>query len=145
MSNLRSVSWTVTVLVCVVLVGVGIACKSSGRGSGYSGSSAPTDVTDAVEVSARAPGRDYCTYRVVTAQGPDCGVFRPGALICVDCPARPSCPGAAGGRSRYRYVDREGEEKCRGEWAKRFDVNDPDACIDCPIPPGNPGFEFVNR
>jgi hypothetical protein len=72
-------------------------------------------------------------------------VFATGALICVDCPEDDSCPGVAGGRSRYRYLDAEGEVKCSGEWAKRFAVGKPDACLDCPVPPGNRGFEFVDR
>jgi hypothetical protein len=106
---------------------------------------APIDVTHAVAVAvAQTAEAEYCTYRVVTAEGPDCGVFAPNALICVDCPANRTCPGTAGGRSAYRYLDADGNVRCSGEWAKRFKVDDPDACLDCPRG-GEQGFELVAR
>ncbi len=103
----------------------------------------PIDIIQTDEVTQDRAAALYCTYRVVTANGPNCGPFAPGALICVDCPSSQSCPGAAGGRSMYRLLDRDGNVLCEGEWAKRFNTGQPNACLDCPIPPGIPGFQFL--
>jgi hypothetical protein len=140
------------IVVCLSLLVGGVACTydterpeiaEAPTDVEVGAAQAATDVVDAEEVTAAA-AREYCTYRVLTAVGDDCGVFAQNALICVDCPSNGTCPGAAGGRSAYRYLTADGEVRCRGEWAKRFKVNDPDDCLDCP-PGGNRGFEFAGR
>ncbi|HEX2162728.1 MAG TPA: hypothetical protein VHM02_02145 [Thermoanaerobaculia bacterium] len=102
----------------------------------------PIQVTDAAEAVAAAAESRFCGYRVLTAAGPRCGVYRQNALICVDCPSSATCPGPSSGRSLYEYRDAADRVLCSGEWVKVLNQIVPDGCIRCPDG-GRSGFVFV--
>lgn len=81
----------------------------------------------------------YCVYLIVNSS---CRMFQPGDVICIDCPDSKTCPTPAGEQGNWEYVDADGNVVCRGTWARRFDLDNPDACIVCDG--GKTGYEFVH-
>jgi len=83
----------------------------------------------------------YCVYNIGATSG-DCGRFASGDTLCVDCPDSGTCPLAANTIGHFRYLAADGTVICTGDWARRFNLRDPDACIECTD--GQTGYRFVN-
>lgn len=87
------------------------------------------------------PGQVYCVYNIGAILQGNCGRFTTGDRLCIDCPANGKCPTPANTIGRFVYVDAFGRVICRGEWARSFDVTNPDACIACSN--GQTGYKFL--
>ncbi len=87
-------------------------------------------------------GQVYCVYRISQITQGNCGAFKSGDRLCVDCPDTGKCPVPAGQLGHFRYVDAFGNTICQGEWWRRFDDTQPDACLLCGN--GKTGYKFVN-
>ena len=118
-------------LFIIGLGAIGYACIS--RQSTEPELALETETIFRVENPATA-NRDFCVYKVLKVEKGNCPEFRPGTVICVFCPGDRICPGETNKSpsGRFELVDRNGNIQCEGTWVKRFDLANPDACIDCP-------------
>lgn len=87
------------------------------------------DAVSTVELSATAPGADYCLYQIVYSA--DCPELT-GKTICVECPSSGVCHNT----KRFRIVSADGAVQCSGLWVRQHG-----SCTTCPET-GVLGFRF---
>ena len=83
-------------------------------------------------------GQVYCVYEILSIVGPRKRGLAPGSILCVDCPAPPTCPGNHY-LTMYEIYDAMG----RAAYGDMMLITPPDkSCIDCPDN-GNKGYQFL--